>query len=156
MEFQKIVNLLDITSDNKDLPRYVTKKWIEVYDQSQGNYDVNKEIRIKTSMLRSDLCDFSDAYIVVKGSITVTKKTFTANDFEAPINTTANATATNTANNNAFGEKKLFFKNNAPFINCISKTNGVKIDNAEDLDVIMTMYNLLEYSKNCRKTIGSL
>ena len=74
MEFQKIVNFLDITSDNKDLPRYVTKKWIKVCDQSQGNYDVNKEIRIKTSMLRSDLCDFSDAYIVVKGNITVTKK----------------------------------------------------------------------------------
>ena len=52
MEFQKIVNFLDITSDNKDLPRFVTKKLIEVYDQSEKNYDVNKEIRIKTSMLR--------------------------------------------------------------------------------------------------------
>ena len=61
-------------------------------------------------MLRSDLCDFSDAYIVVKGTITVDKKTFTADDFEAPNNTAANATATNTANNNAFGEKKLVFK----------------------------------------------
>ena len=71
MEFQKIINLLDITSDDKDLPRYVTK-WIEVYDQSEKNCNVNKEIRIKTSMLRSDLCDFSDAYIVVKGTITVT------------------------------------------------------------------------------------
>ena len=81
MEFQKIVNFLDITSDNKDLPKFVTKKWIEVYDQSEGNYDVNKEIRIKTSMLGSDLWDFSDAYIVVKGTITVTEKTFTANDF---------------------------------------------------------------------------
>ena len=68
MEFQKITNFLDITSDNKDLPKFVTKKWIEVYDQSGGNYNVNKEIRIKTSMLRCDLCDFSDAYIVVKGS----------------------------------------------------------------------------------------
>ena len=57
MEFQKILNFLDTTSDNKDLPTFVTKKWIEVYDQSEGNYDVNKEIRIKTSMLRSDLCD---------------------------------------------------------------------------------------------------
>ena len=94
-----------------------------------------KKIRIKTSMLRSDLCDFSDAYIVVKGNITVTKKTFTANDFEVPNNTVANANVTNTANNNAFGEKKLFFKNNTPFINCISKFNGIKIDNAEDLDV---------------------
>ena len=61
MEFQKITNFLDITSDNKDLPKFVTKKWIEVYDQSEENYNTNKEFRIKTSMLRSDLCDFSDA-----------------------------------------------------------------------------------------------
>ena len=52
--------------------------------------------------------------------------------------------------------KKLVFKNNAPFINCTSKINGVKIDNAEDLDVVMPMYNLLEHSKNYRKTTGSL
>ena len=109
MEFQKIINLLDITSDYKDLPRYVTKKWIEVYDQSEKNYNVNKEIRFKTSMLRSDLCDFSDAYIVVKGNITVVKKIFTANDFKAPNNTTAIVTASNYANNNAFGEKIFFF-----------------------------------------------
>ena len=116
MEFQKIVNFLVKPSDNKDLPRFVTKKWIEVYDQSQENYDVNKEIRIKTSMLRSDLCYFSDSYIVVKGTITVTKKTFTTDDIEAPNNTAANTNATNTANDNAFGEKKctiyqLYFKN---------------------------------------------
>ena len=143
MEFQKIVNFLDTTSDDKDLPRFVTKKWIEVYDQSEKNYNPNKEIRIKTSMLRSDLCDFSDAYIVVKGTITVTKKIFTVDDFEAPNNTVANVNATNTANDNEFGEKKLFFKDNAPFISCVSKINGVKIDNAEDLDVVMPMQNLL-------------
>ena len=73
MEFPKIVNFLDTTSDDKDLPRFVTKKWIEVYDQSGGNYNVNKEIRIKTSMLISDLCDYSDAYIVVKETITIVK-----------------------------------------------------------------------------------
>ena len=105
MEFQKIVNFIDTTSDNKDLSRFATKKSIEVYDQSQGNYNVNKEIRIKTSMLRSDLCDFSDAYIVVKGNITVTKKTFTADDIDASSNTAANVTATNTANNNTFDDK---------------------------------------------------
>ena len=70
-------------------------------------------------MLRLDLCDFSDAYIVAKGTITVTEKAFTANDFDGPNNTAANATATNTVNDNAFGETKLDFKNNAPFINCI-------------------------------------
>ena len=132
MEFQKIVNLLDITSDNKDLPRYVTKKWIEVYDQSEKNYNPNKKNRIKTPMFRSDLCDFSDAYIVVKGDITVTNP------------------------NNAKRNKAVAFKNNAPFINCISKINGIKIDNAEDLDVVMHMYNLLEYSKNYKKTTWSL
>ena len=88
-------------------------------------------------MLRLDLCDFSDAYIVVKGNITVTKKTFIADDIDAPNNTAANVNATNTANSNAFDNKKIVFKNNAPFISCISNINGVKIDNAEDLDVLM-------------------
>ena len=109
IEFRKIVNFLDRTSDNKDLPKFVTEKWVEVYDQSQKNYDLNKEIRIKTSMLRSDLCDFSDAYIVVTGNIIVSKKRFTANDFEAPSNINLNATNTNNANNNVFGEKQLVF-----------------------------------------------
>ena len=63
-------------------------------------------------MLRSNLSDYSYAYIVVKGTITVTKKIFTADDFEAPNNTSANADASNIANDIAFG------KNNAPFINC--------------------------------------
>ena len=79
-------------------------------------------------MLRSDLCDFSDAYIVVRGDITVE-----GND---------NANKRN---------KNIVFKNNAPFINCITKINDIKIDNAEDLDVVMPMYNFLEYSKNYKK-----
>ena len=82
-------------------------------------------------MLRSDLCDYSDAYIVVKGTITVVRP------------------------NAATKNKSVAFKNNAPFINFISKINGVKIDGAEDLDVVMPMYNLLEYSKNYKKTTGS-
>ena len=124
MEFETIVNFLNTTFNDRDLPRFVTKKWIKVYDQSGGNYNVNNEIRIKTSILRSDLCDFSDAYIVVKGTTTVVR----------PINAKRNKATT--------------FTNNAPFINCISKIDDVKIDNAEDLDVLMPMYNLLEYSKN--------
>ena len=152
MEFHKIVNFLNTTPDDKDLPRFGTKKWIEVYDQSKKIYSPNKEIRIKTSMLRSNLCGFSDAYIVVKGNIIVDKETFIANGFDAPSNTAANATATNTANNYVFGEKKLVFKNNSQFISCISIINGVQINNAEDLDVVMAIYNLLEYSKNYRNT----
>ena len=108
MEIQKLTNFLDITSDNKDLPRFVNEKWIKVYDQSEGNYNVNNEIRIKTSMLRSDLCDYSNAYIVVKGTITIVRP------------------------NGAKRNKEVIFKNNAPFINCISKINGVKIDNANE------------------------
>ena len=127
-EFQKIANFLDANSDDKDVPRFVTKKRAEVYDQSEKKYNPNKEIRIKTSMLRSDLCDFSDAYIVVEGDITLE--------------------GDNDANKK---NKNLAFKNNAPFINCILKINGVNINNAEDLDVVMPMYNLLEYSKNYRK-----
>ena len=73
MEFEKIVNFLDTTFDDKDLPKFFNKKQIEVYDQSEKNYSPNKEIRIKTSMLSSHLCDFSDAYVVVKGTITVVR-----------------------------------------------------------------------------------
>ena len=152
MKFQKIVNFLDTNSDNKDLLKFITKKWIEVYDQSEENYDVHKEIRIKKSMIRSNLCDFRDAYIVGKGNIIVTKKAFTTDDFEAPNNTQANVNATNTANDNELGERKLVFKNDTPFINCVSKINRIKIDNAEDLDVVTSMYNLLEYSKNYKKS----
>ena len=123
MGFHKIVNFLDTTSDNKDLPRYVTKKWIEVYDQSEKNYNVNKEIRIKTPMLKSDLCNFSDAYIVARRTIAIT------NPENAKIN------------------KSVAFKNNVPFINCISKINGVQTDDAEDIDVVIPMNNLLQYSK---------
>ena len=119
--------MLDTTSDDKDLLRFVTKKRIELYDQSGIDYRVNKEIRIETTMLRSELWDFSDAYIVVKGTATVTDP------------------------DDGKRNKSIAFKNNAPFIDFISKTNGVKIDNAEDLDVVMPMYNLLEYSKNYKK-----
>ena len=69
MEYQKIANLLGNIPDK--VPRFITKKWIEVYDQSGEAYNTNKQIRFKTSMLRSDLCDYSDAYIVVKGIVTV-------------------------------------------------------------------------------------
>ena len=105
MEFQKIENFLGTTSDNKDLPKFVTEKWVEVYDQSQKNYDVNKEIRIKTSMLRSDLCGYSDVYIVVEGTITVVRL------------------------NNTKRNKEVAFKSNGSFINYIWKTNSQKIDN---------------------------
>ena len=120
------------------MPRFITKKWIEIHDQSsnaENRYKRSKQIRFKTLMLRSDLFDFSDAYIVVKGTITLTKT-----DEKRFIDIRNRLSA---------------FKNNAPFTNCISKINNVLIDNAEDLDVVMPMYNLLEYCKNYIKTTGS-
>ena len=95
------------------------------------------QIRFKTSMLRPDLCNYSDTYIVAKGKITVSA----------------------TAGANNIRDKKnrpLAFKNNAPFIFCISAMNGVLTENAEDLNIVMPMYNLLEYSKNYSKTSASL
>ena len=133
MEYQKITNLLVTKSD--EVPRFITKKWVEVHDQSgsaDDRYKPNKQIRFKTSMLRSDLCDYSDAYIVVKGEVTGTR-----------------------VNNNSRKNRPLAFKNSAPFTICISKIN-VLIDNAKDLDVVMPMYNLIEYSKNYGRTTGSL
>ena len=88
-------------------------------------------------MLKSTLCDYSDAYILVKGTISVN-------------NTVAAGVAVN--NNN----KKVIFKNCAPFTNCISKINNTQIDNAKDIDIVMPMYNLIEYSDNYAKTTGSL
>ena len=101
------------------------------HDQLEEKYNANKEIRIKTLMLRSDLCGFSDAYIVVKGTITLE--------------------VDNGANKR---NKNLAFKNNAPFINCISKINGVQIDNADDLNVVMPIYNLnKKLQKNNRQLV---
>ena len=137
MEYQNITNLLGTTPD--EVPRFITKKQIEVHDQSgkfEDRYKPSKQIRFKTSMLRSDLCDFSDACIVVKGTITLTK--------------------TNERGFIDIRNRSLAFKNNAPFTNCILKINNVLIDNAEDLDAVMPMHNLREYSKNYRKTTGRL
>ena len=113
------------------MPRFITKKWIEVHDQSGGTYNTNKQIRFKTPMLRSDLCDYNDVYIVVTGKITVTNP-----------------------NNNSY-DKTLAFKNNESFISCVSKVNNPLIHDAYNLNFVTPLYNLLEYSKNYRKTTGS-
>ena len=134
MEYQKIINLLSTTPDK--MLRVIIDKWIEVHDQSGNNenrYTPSKQIRFKTSVLRSNLCDFSNAYIIVKGTITVKQ-----------------------GSKNSRKNRPLAFKNNAPFISCISKINNTLIDDAEDLDVVMALYNLLEYSKNQRQATGSL
>ena len=135
MEYQKIANLLDDTPNQAS--KFKTKKWVEINDDVRGVYSPNKQIRFKTSMLRSSLCDYSDAYILVKGNIT--------------LNNTAAADANANKSN-----KKVIFKNCAPFTNCISKINNEQIDNAEYSDIVMPMYNLKEYSDNYSKTFGSL
>ena len=129
MEQYKISRLLNESTVSK----FVTTKWIEVNDLPSGQYSDNKNIRFKSSMLRSNLCNYSNAYIVVKGRISVR--------------------GTNDANKR---NKKLTFKNNAPFRSCISKINNIFTDSAEDLDIVMPMYNLLEYSDNYSKTSGNL
>ena len=129
MEYQKITNFLGTALD--EVPRFIAKKWVKVHDQSgsaDDRYKPSKQIRFKTPTLRSDICDFSDTRIVVKGDITLTK--------------------TNTRGFVDTRNRLLAFKNNAPFTNCISKINIALIDNAEDLDIVIPMYNLLECSKH--------
>ena len=116
MEHYKISKLLNDSTVSK----FVTKKWIKVNDLSSGQYSVNKNIRFKTSMLRSNLCNYSDAYIAVKGRINV-----------------------RVTKNTDVGQKDVAFKNNTPFRSCITKINSTLIDNAEDLTIVMPMYNLL-------------
>ena len=136
MEYQKISNLLESTSDN--LSKFRTRNWVEINDESRGNY-ANSDIRFKTTMLRSNLCDYADSYILVKGTITITE----AGD---------DAAARRADERN----KGITFKNCAPFTKCISRINNTDIDNAHDIDIVMPMYNLIEYSDNYSKTSGSL
>ena len=135
MEYQEIAKLIDDTSNQPS--KFRTKNWVEINDESRGTYNVNSQIKFKTTMLKSSLCDYSDAYIVVKGTITVN-------------NTAAADAAANNTN------KKVIFKNCAPFTNCISEINNTQVDNAKDIDIVMPMYNLIEYSDNYAKTSGSL
>ena len=132
MGYNKITNLLGKLSED-EIPKFTTVKWIEIFDQFNNSYNPNKDIRFKTSQLRCDLCDFNEAYIVVTGKIT----------------------ATNPGNNNDVYNRKVSLKNSAPFFNCILKINNQLIEDAQDLDILMLMYNLLYYSKNFRKTTES-
>ena len=132
MEYQKIANLLDNASNQPS--RFRTRHFVEVNDDSRGTY-TNADIKFKTTMLKSDLCDYADAYIFVKGTITI-----------------AGAGADAAARQLDERNKGVIFKNCAPFTKCISRINGTDIDNAQDIDIVMTMYNLIEYSDNYSKT----
>ena len=141
MEYDKINNLL-LSEDNEmseQLSKFVTREYVRI-NSLLDTYNENKSIRFKIPMLRLSLCDYSDAYILVKVTITVTTPG-----------------ANNGANN--IRDKKnraLILKNNVPFVSCITRINSELVEDADDLDIVMPMYNLLEYSKNYRKTIGSL
>ena len=152
MEYDKINNFL-LSEDNESevskanranemsekLSKFVTREYVRVNSLS-NTYNENKSIRFKTPMLRSNLCDYSDAFILVKNTITVT------------------APGANNGANNIKDKRNipLILKNNAPFVSCITRINGELIEDADDSDIVMSMYNLLEYRKNYRKTIGSL
>ena len=136
MEYQKIANLIDDNTLNQP-SKFRTRNWVEINDESRGAYNVNSQIKFKTTMLKSSLCDYSDAYILAEGTITVN-------------NTAAQGAAVNNTN------KKVVFKNSAPFTNCVSEINNTQIHNAKDIDIVMPMYNLIEYSDNYAKTAGSL
>ena len=138
MEYDKINNLL-LSEESEQLSKFVTREHVTV-NSLLDTYNENKSIRFKTLMLRSNLCDYSDAYILVKGTIIVT------------------ASGDNNNANNVRDKRNrpLILKNNVPFVSCITRINGELIEDADDLDIVMPMYNLLEYSKNYRKTIGSL
>ena len=136
MEYQKIANLIDDNTLNQP-SKFRTRNWIEINDESRGAYNVNSQIKFKTTMLKSSLCDYSDAYILVTGTISVNK-------------TAAQGAAANNTN------KKVIFKKCAPFTNCISEINNTQIDNAKDIDSVIPMYNVIEYSDNYAKTTGSL
>ena len=110
---------------------------IELNNDSEGTCNANKQIKFKTTMLKSSLCDYSDACILVKVTITVD-------------DTSAAGAASNNTN------KKVIFKNSEPFANCIREMNNTQIDNAKLIAIVMPMYNLTEYSNNYSKTYGSL
>ena len=127
MEYEKISNLLGDAS-NKTF-KFKTRTLTEINDDSTGTYNPGSQIKFKTTLIKSRSCDYSDAYIHVKGTITV-------NNTAA-----ADADAKNT-------NKKVIFKNCAPFTNCISEINNTDIDNGKDIDIVMPIYNLIEYNDN--------
>ena len=131
MKYQNIVNLIE--DESKQPSKFRTKNWLEINDESRGTYNVNSQIKFKTTMSKSSLCDYSDAYILVNGTITV------------------NNTAAADADAN-YTNEKVIFKNCAPFTNCISEINNTQVDNAKDIDIVMPMYNLMQYSHNYGKT----
>ena len=131
METQKIVNLLG--DANNESSKFATRKWYVINDQNNTDYGEGNEdsttVKFETKVIKSNLCDYSDAYILVTGDITATG---------GDANT------------------KVAFKNCAPFTKCVTHINDEHVDNADNLDIVMPMYNLIEYSDNYSDTSGIL
>ena len=134
MEYRKILNFLDNTPNQP--PKFRNESWVEIDDKPYVTCSPRSQIKFKTLMIRSRLCDYSDAYILFKGTITVE-------------NTGAAAVLNNR-------NKKVIFKNCALFTDCISETNNIEIDHSKNIGVVMPMHNLKEYSNNYTKISGSL
>ena len=124
--------MLESTSDN--LSKFRTRNWVEINDKSRGNY-ANGDIKFKTTMLRSNLCNYDDSYILVKGTITIT-----GSAGSPARRTEAQSLAARQADER---DKEVTFKNCAPFTKCISRINNTDIDNAHDINIVMPMYNLI-------------
>ena len=137
MEYQRIANLLDNASNQPS--KFRTRNWFQINDESRGGCTTGSDIKFKSKMLRSSLWDYAGAYILVKGTITITGA--------------GDDAAARRANEI---KKGVIFKNSSPFIKCISKVNDTEIDNAQDIDIVMTMHNLIEYGNNYSKTFGRL
>ena len=134
MVYQKIINVLDDATNQPS--KFKTRNWIEINDESKGKDD-NSNIRFKMYMIRSNFCHYSDVFILVIGTITV------------PNRADAGATVSNT-------NKKVIFKNCAPFTDCITEINSTQVNDAQKIDIVMPMYNLIEYSDAYSKTSGNL
>ena len=135
MKYQKIPNSSDNASNQPS--RFRTKNWAKINEESRGTYSFNRQINFKTLMLSFSLCDYSDAYVLVKWNISVSNTV------------PADADANNTS-------KKVIFKNCAPFTDWISKINNTQVDDAKDIDIVMSIYNLIEYSDDYSKTLRRL
>ena len=137
MEYQKILNLL--YNAQNESSKFRTRNSVEINDEPQGMYKDSTQIKFKTSIIKSNLCDCSDVYILVIRTITITR-----------------AGADDAAKRADEGNKAVIFKNCVPFTECISNVNNSQIENAKDIDVVMVMNDLILYSDNYLKISGSL
>ena len=133
METQKIINLLN-NSEN-EYSKFATKKWYVIDSESKGVYSHENEIKFLTSSLESSLCDYSDAYILVTGNITVKRRN-----------------AADTADIALAAITQAAFKNCVPFEKCSTEIDGTLADEANFINIAMPMYNLIEYSGNYSDT----